>query len=91
MNNMPDRAWVEINLDSIVNNLNEIRNHLGPNIKINGVIKADGYGHGAVMTAKVLSANGIDMLSVATLDEAIQLRKQKIITPILVLGYTDMN
>ena len=91
MNNMPSRAWVEINLDSIVNNLNEIRKHVGPDVKINGVIKADGYGHGAVMTAKVLSANGIDMLSVATLDEAIQLRKQKIITPILVLGYTDVD
>lgn len=91
MNKMPSRAWVEINLDSIINNLNEIRKHLGPDVKINGVIKADGYGHGAVMTAKVLSANGIDMLSVATLDEAIQLRKQKIATPILVLGYTDVG
>lgn len=88
---MPSRAWVEINLDSIINNLNEIRKHLGPDVKINGVIKADGYGHGAVMTAKVLSAHGIDMLSVATLDEAIQLRKQKILTPILVLGYTDVG
>jgi len=91
MNNMPGRAWVEINLDSIVNNLNEIRKHLGPDVKINGVIKADGYGHGAVMTAKVLSENGIDMLSVATLDEAIQLRKQKITPQILVLGYTDVG
>jgi len=91
MENMPGRAWVEINLDSIVNNLNEIRKHLGPNVKINGVIKADGYGHGAVMTAKVLSENDIDMLSVATLDEAIQLREQKITTPLLVLGYTDVG
>lgn len=91
MNNMPGRAWVEINLDNIVNNLNEIKKHLGPDVMINGVIKADGYGHGAVMTAKVLSENGIDMLSVATLDEAIQLRKQKISVPILVLGYTDVG
>ena len=91
MNNMPGRAWVEINLDSIINNLNEIKKHLGPGILINGVIKADGYGHGAVMTAGVLSDNGIDMLSVATLDEAVQLRKQKITTPILVLGYTDVG
>ncbi len=91
MENMPGRAWVEINLDSIINNLNEIRKHLGPDVKINGVIKADGYGHGAVMTAKVLGEKGIDMLSVATLDEAIQLRKQKITTPLLVLGYTDVG
>jgi len=91
MYNMPTRAWVEINLDSIVNNLNEIKKHLSPDVKINGVIKADGYGHGAVMTAKILGENGIDMLSVATLDEAVQLRKQKITTPILVLGYTDVG
>lgn len=91
MENMPGRAWVEINLDNIVSNLNEIRRHLGPDVKINGVIKADGYGHGAVMTAKVLSESGVDMLSVATLDEAIQLRKQKITTPLLVLGYTDVG
>lgn len=91
MENMPGRAWVEINLDNIVNNLNEIRKHLGSEVKINGVIKADGYGHGAVMTAKVLGENSIDMLSVATLDEAIQLRKQKIATPILVLGYTEIG
>ena len=91
MDNMPGRAWVEINLDNIVNNLNEIKRHLGPDVKINGVIKADGYGHGAVMTAKVLCENGIDMLSVATLDEAIQLRKQKITSPVLVLNYTDVG
>lgn len=91
MGHTPYRAWVEINLDSIVNNLNEIKKHIGPDVKINGVIKADGYGHGAVMTAAVLSENSIDMLSVATLDEAIQLRKQKITTPLLVLGYTDIG
>ena len=43
------------------------------------------------MTAKVLCDNDIDMLSVATLDEAIQLRKQKILSPILVLNYTDVG
>ncbi len=91
MNNMPTRTWVEINLDNIIDNLKEIRKYLGEKIKINAVIKADGYGHGAVMSAKVLSEHGIDMLSVATLDEAIQLRKQKITSPIMVLGYTDVG
>ncbi|MFO7611556.1 MAG: alanine racemase [Clostridia bacterium] len=91
MENMPGRAWVEINLDSIAHNLREIRGRLGNGVRINGVIKADGYGHGAVMTAGVLCDNGIDMLSVATLDEAVQLRKQKIKVPILVLGYTEVG
>lgn len=91
MKDMPARAWVEINLDNIVNNLNEIKRHLGKDVMINAVIKADGYGHGAVMTAKVLGENGVDMLSVATLDEALQLREQKVSAPILVLGYTDVG
>ncbi|MBN2558223.1 MAG: alanine racemase [Clostridia bacterium] len=91
MKNMPGRAWVEINLDSIACNLRKIKESLGKRVLINGVIKADGYGHGAVMTARVLCDNGIDMLSVATLDEAVQLRKQKIGVPILVLGYTEVG
>ncbi len=91
MHNMPDRAWVEINLDAIAHNLIQIRQHLGEKVKINGVIKADGYGHGAIMTAGVLCENGIDMLSVATLDEAVQLRTMKINVPLLVLGYTQVE
>lgn len=91
MHNMPDRAWVEINLDTIAHNLMQIREHLGDTVKINGVIKADGYGHGAIMTARVLCDKGIDMLSVATLDEALQLRKKKINVPLLVLGYTEIG
>lgn len=89
MNKIYQRAWVEINLDNITHNLKEIKKHFGENVLINGVIKADGYGHGAIMTAKTLCKNGIDMLSVATLDEAIQLRNKDINIPILLLGYID--
>ena len=88
---MPDRAWVEIDLDAIANNLVEIKRHLGDGVRVNGVIKADGYGHGAIMTAQVLCEKGIDMLSVATLDEALQLRKVMTEVPILVLGYTEID
>ncbi len=91
MNKMPERAWAEINLDNIAANLKEIKRCLGGDVLINGVIKADGYGHGAVMTAKTLCDNGIDMLSVATLDEAVQLRNRDIRVPILVLGYTGRD
>jgi len=91
MQNLPERAWAEISLDAIRNNLSKIKSHLGPDTKINGVVKADGYGHGAIMTAGLLCENGVDMLSVATLDEAIQLRKSNIEIPLLVLGYTETN
>lgn len=88
---MPDRVWVEINLDYILHNYLEIRKRIGDHVKINAIIKADGYGHGAVETARLLSRNGVDMLSVATLDEALQLRKKHVETPILVLGYVMGN
>lgn len=83
------RAWAEIDLNSIDNNIREIRRHVGENVKIMGVVKADGYGHGYLEVAKTLIENGTDSLGVAFLDEAIQLRKCGIKTPILILGYTQ--
>ncbi len=89
MKRKPDRVWVEINLDHITHNYNQIANYVGDKVKINAIIKADGYGHGAVETAKTLCEAGVDMLSTATLDEAILLRRKKITQSILVLGYVD--
>lgn len=53
------------------------------------VVKADGYGHGAIKIAQTLLENGADRLSVAVLDEAIELRKAEYKGPVLVLGYTN--
>jgi len=91
MKKKPDRVWVEINLDNISHNYKQIKEHVGQDVLINAIIKADGYGHGAIETAKILCENKVDMLSTATLDEAIQLRKKRIEKPILVLGYTDSD
>ena len=82
------RAWAEIDLDAIENNIKEIRRHVGDKPKIMGVVKADGYGHGYLEVAKTLLENGADSLGVAFLDEAIQLRLCGIDTPILILGNT---
>lgn len=82
------RAWAEIDLNAIENNIREIRRHVGEDIKIMGVVKADGYGHGYLEVAKTLLENGADCLAVAVMDEAIQLRKCGIDVPILILGYT---
>lgn len=82
------RAWAEIDLDAIKNNIKEIRRHVGEKQKILGVVKADGYGHGYLEVAKTLLENGADSLGVAFLDEAIQLRKCGIDVPILILGNT---
>lgn len=82
------RAWAEINLDAVKNNILEIKKILKPETKILGVVKADAYGHGFLEVSKVLIENGADSLGVAFIDEAIQLRDCGIDKPILILGQT---
>ena len=53
------------------------------------VVKANAYGHGAISIAKVLEYEKVDFLAVATFEEAMELRKNKIKTPILIIGYID--
>lgn len=82
-------AWAEINITNLDFNIKKIKEKVGPNKKITGVIKADGYGHGAVKVATVLRANGIDSFAVATLSEAIRLREAGfILEEIVILGLT---
>ncbi|GAA0432707.1 alanine racemase [Virgibacillus salarius] len=81
-------TWAEVSLDAIKNNVSAFRNHIGKQTKLMAVVKADGYGHGAVEVANEAIVAGADYLAVALLDEAIQLRRAGIDFPILVLGYT---
>lgn len=79
-------AWVEVNLDNIEKNILLLKKYLKPGSKLFAVVKADAYGHGAVMIAPVLLASGVDFLGVSSIDEGLQLREAKINAPILVLG-----
>ena len=82
-------AWAEINLSNLDYNIKQIREKVGPNRKLTGVIKADAYGHGAVKVASILRANGVKSFAVATLDEAVKLRNSGfILEEIMVLGLT---
>jgi alanine racemase len=82
-------AWAEINITNLDFNIKNIKEKVGPNKKITGIIKADGYGHGSVKVATVLRANGIDSFGVATLSEAIRLREAGfVLEEIIVLGLT---
>jgi len=78
-------AWIEINLDAVAENVRHIKKYLGK-IRMLAVVKADGYGLGAVETANVISENGADYLGVVLLDEAAELRRAGIKTPILNMG-----
>lgn len=82
------RTWAEINLDAVEYNYRKIRAHIGKNVKFLGVVKADAYGHGAVMVSKKLESLGADYLAVSSIDEAMELRFNGITMPILVLGHT---
>lgn len=79
-------AWVQIDKEAIRFNLKRFRKHLGPDVKIMAVVKADGYGHGAVQCAKTALATGATFLGVATVDEGIKLRQNDIAAPILILS-----
>lgn len=82
-------AWVEINTDSIRHNIREIRKKAGPKTEVTGIIKADAYGHGALEVARILKEEGIKSFGVATLEEALSLRKAGIKDPIILLGLCD--
>ncbi|MBO7663176.1 MAG: alanine racemase, partial [Clostridia bacterium] len=68
---------------AITGNMRLIRSIVPDTAKIMAVIKADGYGHGALTAARASLAGGADMLAVATTDEGSLLRKAGITTPIL--------
>ena len=79
-------AWVEINISNLENNIREIKKNVPQGIKLLGVVKADAYGHGAVMLAPTMLAEGIDMLGVASIDKGADLRQANINCEVLVLG-----
>ena len=81
-------AWAEINLTNAAFNIKNIKSKVGPGVRIMGIIKADGYGHGSVKMAEVLAENGVASFGVATLEEAITLRKAGVSSEIVVLGLT---
>ena len=82
------RLVAEIDLDAVDFNIKSIIKRIDGRARIIGTVKADAYGHGAVEVSKVLEENGIDMFSVAMIDEGINLRNNGIKAPILVLGLT---
>lgn len=79
-------AWVEINLEHLAQNVKKLKKIIKKDVKMLAVVKADAYGHGAVMVAPTMLASGVDMLGVASIDEGLNLRDANINCDILVLG-----
>ncbi len=82
------RTWAEIDLDALANNYRRVREAADPKARVCCVVKADGYGHGALRISAELQSLGADWFAVSNLEEALQLRRGGIERPILVLGFT---
>ena len=72
------RTWAEIDLDALKENYKILRERVGKDTKFLGVVKADAYGHGAIMVSKCLEEAGADYLAVSSIDEAMELRLNNI-------------
>lgn len=82
--------WIEVDLSAIAHNMRVVR-RLSHSALVSAVVKADGYGHGAVAVGRTLIENGADRFCVATADEAYELREAFPETPILILSEVDVH
>lgn len=84
-----ERGYLDIDLDAIIYNMKNMKANINEKTMMLGVIKTDGYGHGAIPIAKCLEK--LDFMygfAVATIEEAMELREVGIKKPLLILGYT---
>lgn len=81
-------TWAEVDLDAIAWNVRAVLQQVGERVQVMAIVKANGYGHGAIPVAKAALAAGATMLGVHRIQEGIELRKAGVDAPILILGYT---
>lgn len=82
------RAWIELDRAALRHNVERLQKLLPVGGALMPAVKANAYGHGAVLVAKELNALGIDAFCVASIFEGIELRQNGVFGEILVLGYT---
>ncbi len=80
------QSYLKVDLDKLKHNFNEIKNAANL-VKICGVVKANAYGQGASAISRELEYLGIDYFAVSNINEAVELRRNDIYKPIMVLGY----
>jgi alanine racemase len=79
----------EIDLDAARHNITTLKRHIGDDVRMMAVVKANAYGHGAVPFAQTALECGASYLAVACADEGVQLRRGGISAPVLVMGYSQ--
>ncbi|MDN4492021.1 serine racemase VanT catalytic subunit [Ureibacillus aquaedulcis] len=88
---MVHRAWIELNTSNLAYNLQIIKEYLPINTELMAVVKANAYGHGSQEIAKELQKLGVSAVAVATLYEAIEIRKAGYQNDILILSFTPIE
>lgn len=83
-----ERAWIEISRENLHKNVYVLRNLIPRECSLMPAIKANGYGHGAVLIAKELNRMGIKAFCCASVSEGVELRRKGVKGKILILGYT---
>ena len=81
---LPRLAWLELDLGALSQNLETLRSMAG-GVPVHPVVKGDAYGHGAIPIARAMVDAGADGLSVATMDEALELRQARLTVPLRVM------
>jgi alanine racemase len=81
-------TWAEIDLDAIAFNVEQFRQHIGPGAEVIAVVKANAYGHGAARVAQAALEAGARRLAVHRAIEGVELRREGIKAPVLIMGYT---
>jgi len=78
-------TWADVSLTTLRQNFRTVQKHVGPEVTVCAVVKADAYGHGALECSRALEAEGARWLGVTSLDEAIPLRESGIRANILLM------
>lgn len=81
---------VEIDLNAVVHNTAQIRRLIGPERKLLAMVKANGYGHGAVQVSRAALEGGADFLGVAIPEEGVELRDAGIEAPVIVMALSPL-
>jgi len=85
------RAWIELSRNALKHNVQFLQTRLPENCRLMAAVKADAYGHGATLISHELNRLGVYAFCVASISEAIALRKSGVRGEILILGYTHPN
>jgi alanine racemase len=78
-------TWAEVSLSALKHNFRAIQSHVGPDVTVCAVVKADAYGHGAIECARALEADGAKWFGVTTTEEGVRLRQAGIAGRILLM------